>query len=75
MISCKTKKKREKKAIFPKIMKSKDDQILVFFNSKNQGMVIKKKSGFNKIGQYSDFWNMKNFEDYNKEVIFQNKLI
>lgn len=57
---------------FPKLMKSKSDGLIVFFNSRDHGIVVGNPRGRWGVGSYSSSWNTGVFEDYEGSVCLEN---
>lgn len=57
---------------FPRLMKSRFNNLIVLFNSRNSGMVVHPASQVNKMGSFYSSWGISTFEDYRGSVILSN---
>lgn len=57
---------------FPKLMCTSDGYV-VFFLQKNEGICLQKAaSSCDKVGNYSEGWNMDGFTDFNGSITLSN---
>jgi len=62
----------KKEAEYPKIMKSKEGDLIVLFSHYGGGTVLKDKP-CNKVGEHSNGWAMECFEEFNGVVTLTQK--
>ena len=62
-----------KKKSFPKLMESKgSDSKVVLFTSSGKGTVVSRPQP-EPVGEYSDFWNMNHFTDFEGTITLENE--
>ena len=57
---------------FPKLMKHIGTDLIVFFNQRECGMVLRKSRQSNSQGHFSVEWEMDCFEDFNGSLEISN---
>ncbi|MGK0446511.1 MAG: hypothetical protein ACJA2M_000280 [Polaribacter sp.] len=74
MITSKIVENKESSNEFPKLMRSVKNGLIVLFTSKSIGTVLSVSIGsMHKLGDFSEFWTSKCFEDFTGELILKNK--
>ena len=70
-----TERKVEEKIEFPKLMESRNGEIIVLFSDSDKGAVVHKRNSssyIEQIGYYSKNWYMEDFIDYEGVLTLQN---
>ncbi len=71
MITVKTTTEKKEPKPFPKLMKSVNGNVVLFYKN-GEGVLIEKVTSERLAGEYTTEWDMDNFTDYNEPITIQN---
>lgn len=71
MITVKTTTEKQEPKPFPKLMRSVNGNVVLFYKN-GEGVLIEKVNSKRMEGEYITEWDMDNFTDYNQPITIQN---
>lgn len=64
---------QEKNKNFPKLMKLKNDDLVLLMTNENSGTVmVTDNKNINKVGYYSNIWTINDFIDFEGKITLSN---
>lgn len=64
--------KDSSKSEYPKLMKSRHNNTVVFFTSESKGFVVNTQVNEEELGYFSNAWSMREFERFDKPIELSN---